>query len=424
MINKIIASLNKSEIENWRISANKRSSLELFFVKKESVMRRATDTESFNVTVYRDFEKNGKEMRGFSQTLVPADASEAEITEKIKSAYYAASFVCNAYFGLPNQIKVPAFNVESSLFDHSQEENLKIMADALFANDTASDSFLNSAELFAYEDTVRLITSWGTDVEYTKRSIEGEFVTQCKLPQDVETYNHFRYTKLAPEELKTKVLETIATSRDRAIASEPPKAGNYDIILSGEAAGELLSIYAKKAAASSIFARYSDYDIGKTIHTPNEGADRLDMALIATDPYSSEGIPMENIPLITNGVLKNIHGGCRFCWYLGIPATGDYEAIRLPAGQTSLEDMKKKPYLHVVNFSDFDADAWSGHFGGEIRLAYYFDGEKVTPVTGGSVNGLLSECQNSFVFSKEMQYESLYEGPLAIRMSNISVAGK
>lgn len=424
MINKIIASLNRSGIENWRITGNKCSSLELFFVKKESVMRRATDTESFYVTVYRDFEKNGEKMRGFSQTLVPADASEAEISEKIKSAYYAASFVCNPYFGLPNRITVPAFNVESSLFDHSQEENLKIMADALFANDTASDSFINSAELFAYEDTIKLVSSWGTDVEYTKRRIEGEFVTQCKEPQDVETYNNFCYTRLAPEALRAKVLETIATSRDRAIASEPPKAGNYDIILSGEAAGQLLGIYAEKAAAASVYTKYSDYDIGKTVHTPGEGADRLDMALIATDPYSAEGIPMENIPLITNGVLKNIHGNCRFCWYLGIPATGDYKAIRLPAGHTSLEEMKKKPYLHVVNFSDFDADAWSGHFGGEIRLAYYFDGKTVTPVTGGSVNGLLSECQSSFVFSKEMQYESLYEGPLAIRMSNIPVAGK
>ena len=86
--------------------------------------------------------------------------------------------------------------------------------------------------------------------------------------------------------------------------------------------------------------------------------------------------------------------------------------------------MKKEPYLQVVNFSDFQMDDFTGHFGGEIRLAFLFDGEKVTPVTGGSINGSIIDSQSSMLLSKEMQVEDGYEGPLAVCFDNIPVAGE
>ena len=88
-----------------------------------------------------------------------------------------------------------------------------------------------------------------------------------------------------------------------------------------------------------------------------------------------------------------------------------------------MEEMKKTPYLHVVNFSDFQMDEMSGNFGGEIRLAYLFDGEKVTPVTGGSINGMIVKAQKNFVFSKETQESMDFSGPFAVSMEDVAVAG-
>ena len=68
-------------------------------------------------------------------------------------------------------------------------------------------------------------------------------------------------------------------------------------------------------------------------------------------------------------------------------------------------------------------DSMGGNFGGEIRLAYLNDGEKITPVTGGSINGSIIEAQKSFKFSKETQNTSKFVGPKAILLKNISVAG-
>ncbi|MCM1065926.1 MAG: TldD/PmbA family protein, partial [Eubacterium sp.] len=64
-----------------------------------------------------------------------------------------------------------------------------------------------------------------------------------------------------------------------------------------------------------------------------------------------------------------------------------------------------------------------GHFGGEIRLAFLYDGEKVIPVTGGSVNGNILEAQKGLVFSRETQTEGIFEGPMAVSMEHINVAG-
>ena len=85
--------------------------------------------------------------------------------------------------------------------------------------------------------------------------------------------------------------------------------------------------------------------------------------------------------------------------------------------------MKKKPYLMPVAFSDFQMDEMSGRFGGEIRLAYLYDGETVKTVTGGSVNGSLLEKQDNLLFSKETFKTSNYSGPLAILIPAVSVAG-
>ena len=109
--------------------------------------------------------------------------------------------------------------------------------------------------------------------------------------------------------------------------------------------------------------------------------------------------------------------------YIGIEPTGFYGSMLVQPGEVSIEEMKKEPYLWVVNFSDFQMDDFTGHFGGEIRLAFLYDGEKVTCVTGGSINGNLLECQTKLKLSKEMQKEAEFEGPYAICFEDIPVAG-
>ena len=76
-----------------------------------------------------------------------------------------------------------------------------------------------------------------------------------------------------------------------------------------------------------------------------------------------------------------------------------------------------------VNFSDFQMDTFDGHFGGEIRLGFLYDGEKRIPVTGGSINGSILDAQKNLVFSRETQVEKNFQGPAAVCLEGVNVAG-
>jgi hypothetical protein len=73
-------------------------------------------------------------------------------------------------------------------------------------------------------------------------------------------------------------------------------------------------------------------------------------------------------------------------------------------------------YIHI--------DVMDGHFAGELRLALQTDGSgNLTALTGGSVNGNLIPLQGKLVFSKERYKDSSYEGPLAVLIPDVMIAG-
>ena len=83
--------------------------------------------------------------------------------------------------------------------------------------------------------------------------------------------------------------------------------------------------------------------------------------------------------------------------------------------------MKKEPYVRCVKFSSFQLDDDSGFFGGEVRLGFYYDGEKEIPVTGFSIAGNLYEVKGKVNFSKEITVESDYIGPKYIEVKDMSI---
>ena len=211
---------------------------------------------------------------------------------------------------------------------------------------------------------------------------------------------------------------------DRARATEAPEKGNYKLLLSGKNVRTLIDFYMDRSSSGMVYPGYSNYQAGMDVQGEKVQGEKLNITLHASNPYSSEGIPMKDLTLLKEGELKAIHGNARFAYYLGVEPTGIYSAVKLDNGTKTLEEMKKEPYLYVVSFSDFSMDSLSGYFGGEIRLAYLFDGEKVTPVTGGSVSGNLLELQKDMAFSTERYKDKDYDGPFAVEFHGVAVAGK
>ena len=419
---KIMSSCGASE---YFVTETVTKSAQLFFIKKKLDMRRFENTAEAELRVYKTFEDNGTKFKGSADVIVNLTDSDEDIAKKIKSALYGAGFVKNKFYEFAKAVKSPEIVMESDLNGTPLSEIALKFSDAVYEEDCDDKAFINSLEIFAEEKRVHMISSYGTDVSYVKRSVEGEFVAQCKEPNDVETYQDFKYDSLALKEIKTLVKETLSMTRDRALATKMPAAGDYDIVLSDKYVPEIFTFYAARANAGFIYPGYSDYKLGDKVQGEDIKGDRLNVRFGVTAPFDYEGIPMKERPFIEDGVLKTIHGNQRFSFYLGIEQIGNYRKMLLPAGSNAFDEMLNRPCLHVVNFSDFQMDPYDGHFKGEIRLAYLHDGKgNVEFVTGGSINGSIFDTQGDLVLSKETQKLANYEGPRAILLKGVAVAGE
>lgn len=424
MIGQIKTALEQSGIEAYRITESVQESLECFFIRKRLDQKRRTDLTDYSVTVFRPFEKEGQKMLGSSTVNIHPGMEEKEMLDILQGAYGAAALVCNPYYELTRGKKEEMVPAKGRFAGQDLEESTRQMVEALYAADTAEEVFINSAEVFAKRVVNRIVNSQGVDVSYETCLVSGEYVVQCPKPQDVETYHQFAYRDAQTEDLRRQVEEALSMTQARAKAVKAPKAGEYTVILSGRQVREVLSYYLGRSQTGMVYQKYSNYEVGAPVQGQEIQGDAITIELKAKEPYSGEGIPMKDRILMEKGTLKTLHGGSRFAYYLGIEPTGDYRCISVPEGSRTLEEMKSEPYLHIVSFSDFQMDDFSGYFGGEIRLAFWYDGETVTPVTGGSVNGSILEAQGRMTFSRERYQDENYDGPYAVRIEGVKVAGE
>ncbi len=423
MIEKIKKALAELNVSRWRINEVKEESAELFFVKHTLDTRRIKDTHKYTVTVYREGEENGKKSVGDTSANINPSYTYDEVKKEISDAYYAAQFAMNPYYEAPEKVVSDTVNKNNELVTAPLAESAGKMATAIFSADVNEHAYINSTEVFCHRIFAHILSSEGTDVSYVDATCKGDYVVQCKTQDDVELIEQFKYDDVNTDAIKQGVKEYLDFAYDRACAQKTLKSGRYDVILSGKNLAQVLSYYSQKSTANMIYPGYSSWKTGDGIQGEVKG-DALDLTMVATQPFSADGIEMHDLTVIENGVLRAIHGSTQFCRYLGIEPTGVFGKVKCDnTGSVSFDDMKTAPCLWAVAFSDFQMDEFTGHFGGEIRLAYLIENGKITPITGGSINGNLIEAQQTMVFSKEKFVSADYEGPYAVRFSNIPVAG-
>lgn len=422
MINKILDILSENNISTFLINEDIVESEEYFFVKKQLDVKRSKNVTKYEVTVYRDFEEDNQFYRGSSSCKLNKCMSLDEMNLAITQAYNAAICVKNPYYKITSGTQM--FSSDDSIVPISSEtQNFSSndVIEALFENDTNSNAFINSAEIFFTLTKHRIINSNGVNLSYSEKKCSGEYVVQCLTPTDVELYDSFEYSQTETnilESLKTKVQNMLLRIKDRSSAKYLPELTANNIILEGESVSELFHFFLDRADASNIYPKHSNFKINeavlpeKSLH--NIYHEKINIFLNPNVPFSREGIRLVDAPLIQDNILKCITGNNRFSFYLNINAIGEYKRYKLAPGKQSVITFEKQPHLKIINFSDFQMDSLSGQFGGEYRLAYYFDGTKSYPVTGGSISGNIFDIMNTIAFSSETQILSDYEGPLAV----------
>lgn len=423
MINRILDALTQCKINDYFITETKTSSVQLYFVKKNLDQIRSVQANDYSVAVYKELNKDGKIMIGSANCSIKEGMDEKEIIEKLSKSYTACEYTANPEYHFAQGVKEKKDIVKNRLTELDLEEAAWKFARALFENDINDDPLINSAEIFVNRKECRIVGGNGCDVSYETYVVDGEFIVQCKRKNDVEMYHMFSYDDLELEDLSGKVKEALDMVISRSLTEKTTPKGDYAVIFSDENVQTILKYYEKRANASHIYPGYSDFKRDMDVMGETVG-DRITMELIAKNPFSSEGIPMNNVMLLEDGILKTIQGDTRLCYYIGEKPIGIYQASKVSCGKLPFNEMTQKRVLHLVSFSDFQMDEFSGYFGGEIRLGYLYEDGKVIPVTGGSVSGNFIQLQKNIKLSKEQQKSSTFVGPKHILFDKVSINGE
>ncbi len=434
MIEKIKEILSKLDgIDGWKLNEKRIESKELFFIKKELDMNRAKDVHHIKITVYKDFEEDGKKYRGSSTTTIHPTMNDEDIRNAIKSALYAAGFVKNEYYPLVKpKVEIQPV-MENTFSKHSHSSWMPKLTEEIFKADKYNNGWVNSAELFLDKINTRILNSEGVDASYETYRGELEFITSWKEDgesEEVELYNDIVFSDYDEKLITESVDEMLQISKDKAIAKPTPVLKDIAVILTGEPVKEFFNYYYDQAGARSVYEQTSIAKIDESIQGDAIIGDKVNISLdpfihssTASAPYDEDGHKLANVSLYEDGILKRYWGSTRFSHYLGIKPTGNIRNIVVEGGSKTLQEIKEGPYLELKVFSDFQMDTLTGDFAGEIRLGWYNDGQKTIPVTGGSISGNISDVHKEMYLSKETQKINNFSGPKSIKLLNISIAG-
>ncbi len=420
------------EISAWRIIDRQIRGQELFLIHREVDMQRSKDVRHTDVTVYRDFQEGPNRYRGSVLVEIHPTYTSEEIRALIHQSLDSAQYVRNEHYPLvepgSEALEIP----ESSFAARSLERWLAPLAESIYDHKGGEEVRINSTELFLDRVDTRIINSLGLDVGY--HTYEGylELIVESSgSAGEVELYREMSFSDFEPDALAAEVHQQLRYCRDRAVARPAPHLKRCPVLISGDAVSDFFQYYLTQSSAESVYSGISKAKVGDSIQGGQIAGDTINLTLEpylknspSSAPYDHDGFAVHSTGIIEAGVMKRYWGPLRFCHYLDVAPTGAFRNFSVTPGSKAREELRRGAHLEVVSFSDFISEALTGDFGGEFRLAYYTDpdGQRY-PVTGGSVSGNIRDVQAQMYLSRETQSTTGFQGPLAIRLPEISVAG-
>ena len=415
---------SEKSLSGWRICQTSTDSYELFFVHEKLETTRAASAVNTSVTVYVDHDG----AKGDSTFSVYKSMSKAELKEKIAQAARRALLVNNQPYELCGAGKEETA-LPTNLSSYDEKELAAMIARDVFTADRPQGCSINALEVFLYKDVFRVVTSRGVDKTQTTRRVMIEAIpTFTDEKESVELYEDYRFTVYDKDKLQKEISEKLREVRDRRLARKPETPLKINVVLRPQEIRELLMEYAYYLNYSLVYTHANLHKTGDDLQ-PGDGCDKLTLTLCAAIPgsersasFDEDGTALRDTTVIENGVVKDYFGSSRFGQYLGVKTpSGDLRCGRLAAGTLTERELKSAPYLECASMSGLQIDLYNDYIGGEIRLAYYFDGEKTVPVTGISMSGRLSDTLKALRLSKETDSEGAYEGPVKMLLPGMEI---
>ena len=407
----IIAQLSANpRISDYKINIHNKESYELFFVKGSLETIRCTDTCDKEVTVYVDH----GEFKGDSQFFVYPSTTEEDLARLIDEAADKALLIQNKTYALPSA-ESGSFMVESNFSDFTPADLADSIAKTVFAANTVEHTSLNSVEVFITKHTEHVCNSRGLDKTQVRYDAMVEAIpTYNGAAQSVELYEQYNFATFDRDAVYQEIAGKMAEVKARYEAVTPDFPIDCSVVLNIQELADLFGGIARNLNYSTVYAHSNLWSKGDAIQKEIIG-DAIGITMtgevkgsIRSRKFDADGMSLGSIRLVEDGKAVNYYGANRFGQYLGETPTGALTCMEVDAGTVP---MPSGSYLEVVSMSGLQVDFFNDYIGGEVRLAYYFDGEKTIPVTGISISGKVSQVLEHIRLSADTGTFGGYHGP-------------
>ena len=412
-----------SRISDWKLNIHRRESCELFFAKGQLDCVRRTETTNNRVTIYVD----GDGFRGDAMFYVYPSSTDEERKALIDSAISRARLVKNAPYTLPaNECEDSA--IRSNLSEGDPIELAKTIAREVFASNEIENAAINSLEVFVTHHYEEIINSSGISKKQVHYDAMVEAIPTFNSESgSVELYEQYNFSELDIAALREEISGKMAEVKARSEAITPVAPTSCPVIFNKAELSQLFRTMVSDLDYAQVYYSANIHKKGERIHPAGSG-DPISITLkgeikgsFRSSRFDMDGIKLGSLRVIENGEVCAYHGSSRFGQYIGENPSGNLPCMEVDPGSTPPDSFRKGPYLEIISMSGLQVDFYNDYIGGEIRLAYYNDGSAITPLTGISVSGKLSEVLAEIALSSERALCGGYFGPEKALIKNMKI---
>ena len=417
--------LESSGADAWEITDTKTTGWEFYFIGHRLDQNRVRNVEEITLTVYK-LSEDGSSLGSASAAVAP-DESMQNLEKTVEDLVFQASLVENRPYRLNPPRPLEKMEVAPEPLADMAGQFIRTMKGL----PETENEYLNSYEIFVSHVERRLMNSEGIDITEHYPTSSLELVVNAKdNAHEIELYRLMDMGECQPERLHDDVAKLLAFGRDRLRTVPTPAGLHVPVLLSTDAALSVYEYFLAQLDAAFLVRGMSRFEIGKEI-TENVKGDRITIEAKRMLTGSSmnfaadaEGAPIQDAVLIKDNVPCRFVGRRMFSSYMGLEDAFAVSNWAVSGGSRSGEELRSGANLEIVEFSDFQVDSMTGDIFGEIRLAYYRDGEgHVTPVSGGSISGNMADTLPEMYLSKELVQYNHAVIPAVTRLTNVTVAG-
>lgn len=401
------------KVSGYKIMVRSKESYELFFVKGKLETVRRTSTCDQEVTVYVDHDR----FKGEAMFFIYPSTTDEQLSALIDEAVANALLVNNENYELPAP-EEGEYEVESNFRDYDPADLAAVISGAVFDANQVEHAALNSVEVFVNKHTATVHNSRGLrKTQHSYSAMVEAIPTYNGAEQSVELYEQYNFITLDEDALRREISGKMAEVKARCEATKPEHPLNCPVILN---AGELSVLFfniADDLNYGSVYTHSNLFHKGDRIQKSPEG-DLIGITMageasgcVSSAKFDGDGLSLGSIRLVDGGKAVNYYGSNRYGQYLGEVPTGELRCLLADAGSAPHRAFSEGTYLEIISMSGLQVDFYNDYIGGEVRLAYYHNGDQITPITGVSISGALGEVLDHLRLSDRIIVQNSYCGP-------------